>query len=122
MISTLSNETQCDSSTKKTCASGEVCNILDLDMSAKMTVTVEGANVTYNVEAKAIFSECSAEYTMTDEICNLYVTGYEAALSTDDEASFTDFDLDCGSVDACTDDCLISGSRSVIPATFVLIV
>ena len=66
----------------------------------------------------ALFETCK---NITTLLPQAYAAGYEEAISTDDQASFADFDLDCDSVDACTKDCLISGSRSVIPATFVLI-
>eukprot|EP00116_Pleurobrachia_bachei_P014588 sb/3474850/ len=78
--------------------------------------------ILHTTEAASTYSECYEAYEMSDATCTEFKTGYEAGYNAEVGVSYTDFDIECGSVDACTKDCLISGAgRNVIPATFVLI-
>eukprot|EP00116_Pleurobrachia_bachei_P019013 sb/3479275/ len=52
---TVANETSCPASTLKTCATGEVCTIVELTITTKMTwLNEEGSNMTADVEASSM--------------------------------------------------------------------
>eukprot|EP00116_Pleurobrachia_bachei_P010004 sb/3470266/ len=122
-IALVANDTKCSESTKKTCATGEVCAIVEIEMEAVMTqVATSTTNMTMKIELDSKYSMCSVAYTMNDTICQEFENGFAMGFNIDPNTTYKDFKTECGKVKSCTEDCLISGAgRNVIPATFVLI-